>query len=311
MSQIVRLKKQLGEEFEIKDLGVAKKILGIEITRDRRVGKLMLSQQSYIEKVLKRFNMTGAKLVFVPFASQFKLSTDMSQFKEMEQMSNVPYSSAIGSIMYAMVCTRPEISHVVSVVSRYMACPSKEHWQAVKWILRYLKGTANVGLTFSKVKLSESVVGYVDSDYAGDLDKRRSLTGYVFTLSGSVISWKATLQSVVSLSTTEAEYMAITEAVKEAIWLQGLVSDLGLDQKKTLVFCDSQSAIHLTKNQMFHERTKHIDVKHHFIRDIVSKGVVDVKKVSTHDNPADMITKAVPTNKFRHCLDLIGVCNTQ
>lgn len=257
--------------------------------------------------------MTGAKLVSVPFASQFKLSTDMSPKtdKEMEQMSNVPYSSAIGSIKYAMVCTRPEISHVVSVVSRYMACPGKEHWQAVKWILRYLKGTANVGLTFSKVKLSESVVGYVDSDYAGDLDKRRSLTGYVFTLSGSVISWKATLQSVVSLSTTEAEYMAITEAVKEAIWLQGLVSDLGLDQKKTLVFYDSQSAIHLTKNQMFHERTKHIDVKHHFIRDIVSKGLVDVKKVSTHDNPADMITKAVPTNKFRHCLDLIGVCNTQ
>lgn len=143
------------------------------------------------------------------------------------------------------------------------------------------------------------------------MDKRRSLTGYVFTLSGSVISWKATLQSVVALSTTEAEYMAITEAVKEAIWLQGLVSDLGLDQKKTLVFCDSQSAIHLTKNQMFHERTKHIDVRHHFIRDIVSKGVVDVKKVSTHDNPADMMTKAVPTNKFRHCLDLIGVCNTQ
>lgn len=169
MSQIVRLKKQLGEEFEMKDLGVAKKILGMEITRDRRAGKLMLSQQSYIEKVLKRFNMTGAKPVSVPFASQFKLSTDMSPKtdKEMEQMSNVPYSSAIGSIMYAMVCTRPDISHVVSVVSRYMACPGKEHWQAVKWILRYLKGTANVGLTFSKVKLSESVVGYVDSDYAG------------------------------------------------------------------------------------------------------------------------------------------------
>ncbi|XP_075088088.1 secreted RxLR effector protein 161-like [Nicotiana tabacum] len=108
-------------------------------------------------------------------------------------MSSVPYSSVVGSIMYAMVCTRPDISHAVSVVSRYMACPGKEYWQAVKWILRYLKGTTDVGLNFYKDKLSKSLVGYVDSDYVGDLDKRRSLTGCVFTLYGSVISWKMTL----------------------------------------------------------------------------------------------------------------------
>ncbi|XP_070019638.1 secreted RxLR effector protein 161-like [Nicotiana sylvestris] len=185
--------------------------------------------------------------------------------EEMEQMSSVPYSSVVGSIMYDMVCTRPDISHAISVMSRYMACPSKEHWQAMKWILRYLKGTADVGLTFYKDKLSESLVGYVDSDYAWDLDKRRSLTGYIFTLSGIVISWKETLHSVVVLSAIEAEYIAITEVVKEAIWLQGLVSDLGLAQKKTQVFCDIQSVIHLTKNYMFHERTNHIKARHHFI----------------------------------------------
>ncbi|XP_075108916.1 secreted RxLR effector protein 161-like [Nicotiana tabacum] len=185
--------------------------------------------------------------------------------EEMEQMSSVPYSSVVGSIMYDMVCTRPDISYAISVMSRYMACPSKEHWQAMKWILRYLKGTADVGLTFYKDKLSESLVGYVDSDYAWDLDKRRSLTGYIFTLSGIVISWKETLHSVIVLSAIEAEYIAITEVVKEAIWLQGLVSDLGLAQKKTQVFCDIQSVIHLTKNYMFHERTKHIKARHHFI----------------------------------------------
>ncbi|KAF2316739.1 hypothetical protein GH714_042080 [Hevea brasiliensis] len=108
-------------------------------------------------------------------------------------MSNVSYLRAVGSIIYAMVCTRPDISHVVSVVSRYMAYPGKEHWEAVKWILRYLKGTTDVGLIFDRAKISDSLAGYVDSDFAGDLDKRRSLIGYLFTLSGSAISWKATL----------------------------------------------------------------------------------------------------------------------
>ncbi|XP_070008078.1 secreted RxLR effector protein 161-like [Nicotiana sylvestris] len=165
--------------------------------------------------------MIGAKSVSIPFASHFKLFADMSQKsdEEMEQMSSVPYSSDVGCIMYAMICTHPDILHAISVVSRYMACPGR---QAVKWILRYLKGTTDVGLTFYKDKLNESLVGYVDSDYAGDLDKRRSLTGYVFTLSGSVISWKETLQSVVALSTAEAKYIVITEAVKEPIWLQVL-----------------------------------------------------------------------------------------
>ena len=133
------------------------------------------------------------------------------------------------------------------------------------------------------------------------------MIGYVFTLSGCTISWKATLQSTIALSTTEAEYMVATEAVKESIWLKGLVSDLGLKQGDTIVFCDSQSVIHLTKNQMYYERTKHIDVKFHFILDNVSQGIIAVIKVATVDNPTDMMTKLVPLNKFKHCLDFIGV----
>lgn len=196
------------------------------------------------------------------------------------------------------------------VVSRYMGSPGKIHWQAVKWIFRYLKGTADVGLVYGRSSnIDSNIIGYVDSDYAGDLDKRRSLTGYVFTLSGCAISWKATLQSTVALSTTEAEYMAAAEAVKEAIWLRGLVSDLGLLQDTSVVYCDSQSAIHLTKNQMYHERTKHIDVRYHFIRDIILQGDIAVKKIATADNPADMMTKPIPVLKFKHCLGLIGVCS--
>ncbi|KAG8498692.1 hypothetical protein CXB51_005072 [Gossypium anomalum] len=155
--------------------------------------------------------------------------------------------------------------------------------------------------------LIDGVIGYVDADFAGDLDRRRSLTGYVFTIGGCAISLKATLQTTISLSTTEAEYMAITEACKEAIWLKGLFSELNEDLQISTVFCDSQSAIFLTKDQMFHERTKHIDIRYHFVRDIIARGDIVLRKISTHENPTDMMTKSLPITKFEHCLDLVGV----
>jgi len=138
----------------------------------------------------------------------------------------------------------------------------------------------------------ENVNGYVDSNCAGDLDKRRSLSGYVFILCNFVVSWKAILQFVVALSTTELEYISLTEGVKEAIWLRELVSNLGLIQDVTVIFCDSQTAIHLTKNQMYHDRTKNIDVRRPFVRDIVADNIVTVKKIDITHNPADMLTKA-------------------
>ncbi|KAG8472363.1 hypothetical protein CXB51_034244 [Gossypium anomalum] len=159
--------------------------------------------------------------------------------------------------------------------------------------------------TFGRTR--DGVIRYVDADFAGDLDRRRSLTGYVFTIGGCAISWKTTLQTTVSLSTTEAENIAITEACKEAIWLKGLFSELNEDLQISTVFCDSQSAVFLTKDQMFHERTKYIDVWYHFVRDIIARGDIVVSKISTHENPADMMTKSLPITKFEHCLDLVGV----
>jgi hypothetical protein len=151
------------------------------------------------------------------------------------------------------------------------------------------------------------LVGYVDSDYAVDLDKRRSLTGYVFTVGGCAVSWRATLQDVPAQSTTEAEYMAISEACKEAVWLKGLFAELCGDDSCIKLFCDSQSAIYLTKDQMFHERTKHIDIKYHYVRHVVAQDKLQVCKISTHDNPADMMTKSVPIAKFKLCLSLVGI----
>ena len=291
----------------MKDLGAAKKILGMEITRGRNSGLLFLSQQSYIKKVLHRFNMHDAKSVSTPIAPHFKLSAEQcpSTDEDFEYMSRVPYSSVVGSLMYAMVCSRPDLSYAMSLVSRYMANLGKEHWKAVQWIFRYLRGTSNACLKFGKT--DEGLAGYVDSDFAADLDKRRSLTGYVFTLGGCAVSWRATLQSVVAQSTTEAENMAIDEACKESVWLKGLFAELCGDDTCINLFCDSQSAIYLTKDQMFHERTKHIDVKYHYVRDVVAKGKLKVCKISTHDNPADMMTKPVPVSKFELCSSLVGI----
>nr|ABA91380.1 retrotransposon protein, putative, Ty1-copia subclass [Oryza sativa Japonica Group] len=306
-SEIAKLKAQLSSEFEMKDLGAAKKILGIEITKERHSGKLYLSQKGYIEKVLRRFNMHDAKPVSTPLAAHFRLSSDLCPQSDydIEYMSRVPYSSVVGSLMYAMVCSRPDLSHALSVVSRYMANPGKEHWKAVQWIFRYLCGTSSACLQFGRSR--DGLVGYVDSDFAGDLDRRRSLAGYVFTIGGCAVSWKANLQATVALSTTEAEYMAISEACKETIWLRGLYTELCGVTSCINIFCDSQSAICLTKDQMFHERTKHIDVRYHFIRSVITEGDVKVCKISTHDNPADMMTKPVPATKFELCSSLVGV----
>ena len=306
ISEVNKLKEKLSKEFEMKDLGAAKKILGMEIQRNRRARKLYLSQSKYIEKVLKRFDMWYSKPVATPLTAHFKLSSSLAPktTEEESYMAKVPYSSAVGSLMYAMVCTRLDISHAVSVVSRYMANPGKAHWHAVKWIFRYLRGTIDTCLEFGRQE--DTLCGYVDSDLAGDLDQRRSLTGYVFTIGGGAVSWKATLQPTVALSTTEAEFMAITEAIKESIWLRALVGELHSCQGATIVHSDSQSAVHLTKDPMHHERTKHIDVCYHFVRDIVAQGEIIVHKISTEENPADMLTKTLPAAKFKKCLDIIG-----
>ncbi|KAH9793888.1 hypothetical protein KPL71_004697 [Citrus sinensis] len=298
--EIERLKKQLASEFEMKDLGDAQKILGMEICRDKKNRSVWLTQKSYLKKVLERFGMDDkTKPVCTPLAPHFKLgssSCPKSQ-EERDYMARVPYASAVGSLMYAMVCTRPDISQAVSMVSRYMHDPGKSHWLAVKWILRYLYGTVDVGLLFKK-DCGQQCVGYCDSDFAGDLDKRRSTTGYIFTLGGGPVSWRSILQSTIALSTTEAEYMVATEAVKEAIWLKGLLGDLGVIQENITVFCDNQSVIFLAKNQTYHARTKHIDVKYHYVREIIESGVVLLRKIDTKDNPSDMLTKKA------HCAEL-------
>ncbi|GJS34883.1 retrovirus-related pol polyprotein from transposon TNT 1-94 [Tanacetum coccineum] len=308
--RINKLKAQLAREFEMKDLGPSNKILGMQIHRDRVSRKIWLSQKSYVKKILQRFNMQDCKPISTLFPTDVKLSSKMSPSSEKErmEMSRVPYTSAVGSLMFAMICTRLDIAHAVGVVSRYMAEPGREHWEAVKRILRYVKGTSDVALCFGDSDLT--IKGYVDSDYAGDLDGSKSTTWYVFTLSGGTISWVSKLQSVVAMSTTEAEYVAVSQARKEAVWLKMLLEELGYKQEKITLFCDNQIALYLARNPAFHSKTKHIRVQYHFVREKVEEGTMDMRKIHTDDNVADYLTKAINCDKFIWCRSSCGLVET-
>ncbi|GKD47186.1 retrovirus-related pol polyprotein from transposon TNT 1-94, partial [Tanacetum coccineum] len=214
-AEIGSTKSLLKKEFDMKELGEAKKILGMDINRDQSRKILRVSQSGYVSKILNNFRINNGKSVKMPFGGHFKLSLKDCPVRDcdVERMSKVSYANAVGSLMYLMVFTRPYIAYTVSVVSRYLANLGKIHLEAVKWILKYLWGTANVG---------------------------RSIMGYAFLVHGCVVSWKAMLQHVVALSTTEAEYMALTEAVKEAIWLRGLLKELGVELNTVAVNCDTE-----------------------------------------------------------------------
>ncbi|CAA0842073.1 Uncharacterized mitochondrial protein AtMg00810 [Striga hermonthica] len=230
MIDIRNLKIQLSKEFDMKDLGPTKKILGMQITRDKQKGVLQLSQAEYINRVLQRFNMDKAKPVNTPLARHFRLSKDQSpQTKEEEEfMAKILYASTIGSLMYAMVCTRLDIGHEVGVVSKFMPKPGKAHWEAVKWILRHLRGTIEKCLYFRKGDLK--LQGYVDADFGGEVDHRRSTTGYVFTIGATVVSWMSRIQNIVALSTTEAEAPILVTLSLPSLVLDGgvIASELGL-----------------------------------------------------------------------------------
>ncbi|KAH9670332.1 hypothetical protein KPL70_016941 [Citrus sinensis] len=276
--EIEKLKVMLNSEFDMKDLGTANKILSVEIKRNRTKEEIFLSQERYLTKVLETYKMLDSKPVLTPLAAHFKLSNQLYPKTDEDKldMKNVPYANDVGCLMYAMVLTRLDLSYS--------------------------------GLVYGRSRgRCDGLLGFVDSDYVGDLDRRMSLTCFMFMYEGCLINWKATMQYVVALSTTEAEYTAAIEAVKEALWLQGLFGELGVRQKSVTIHCDSSSAIHLCKNPAHHEKTKHIDIKLHFIRNEVSKGAVKMAKVHTDKNPADMLTKAVPSAKFNMCLDLAGL----
>jgi len=208
--------------------------------------------------------------------------------------------------MYLATSTRPDIAHAVSYLSQFNSCYDVTHWTAAKRVLRYLKGTIDVGLTYRKS--SRPLEGYVDADWAGCPLDRRSYTGHTFLLSGCPISWESRKQRTTALSSTESEYMALAEAAKQATYLLRFLEEIRNPVKLPIkVMCDSNGACKLAENPVFHNRTKHIDIKYHYIRETVQKGILKIERIPTLEMGADFLTKPVSAPKLQRCLQLIGI----
>lgn len=301
---IDRLFGYLTKHFEVRTVD-SSCFIGVEI-RDFRSsdGSIYLNQRGYIRRILERFNMLECKVVSTPIETGHSLNKPETLKGEI--LTGIPYAEAVGSLMYCALATRPDLAQALSILSKYNSCPREQHWQGVKRVLRYLKGTLDFALAYRKVN-EPKIICYTDADWAGDHANRRSISGMVSFLSSGPISYKSQQQPVVALSTTESEYIAATIAVKELIWLQRFISELKapISTGATLK-CDNQSAIRLIRNPEFHQRTKHIDIRYHFIRERYLDKCFEPEYVDTQLQKADIFTKPLSTDKFQSLRDMIS-----
>jgi hypothetical protein len=301
VERATKVKAHLAKKFDVRDLGEASYFLGMELTRDREARTLKLTQRKLTGELIERYGLSSARARSVPLETGEKLTKD----GEPLDTERFPYSELVGSLLYLSVCTRPDIAQAVGALARYMSAPTEAHWRAAVGVVRYLVGTATEGVAFGGSK--EELVGFCDADYAGDVDSRRSTTGYVFLMFGGAVSWSSRLQPTVAASTVEAEYMSAGQAVKEALWFRKLARDLGLDVVTVRIYCDNQGAIRLLKHPIASQRSKHIDVIHHFARERVARKEVEFAYVKTEDMKADILTKPLTPGRFKKCRVEIGV----
>jgi len=305
-ADIQRVKDQLSQRFSMTDLGPMTYYLGMTVTRDRRNRTLRLGQRSYLTEGIKTMGLWDAPPQKTPMNTGHlePAGEDYSA----EPGFKMQYQSAVGTLMYAMLGTRPDIAYAVSSVSRYAANPTKAHMTAVKRIFSYLRGTIDLQLTF-RGELTD-LVGYSDSDWGGDPATHRSTAGFVFNIGSGAISWSSKRQPTIALSTCEAEYQAQTQAAKEAVWLRSLLQDLNPIERTpyaTIIYCDNQGAIALAKDPKFHPRTKHIAIQHHWVREKIAEQVVDLEYVQTSKQVADGLTKALPKDAFEAFREALGL----
>jgi hypothetical protein len=296
---------QLTEKFNITDLGNPSMFIGYEISRDTAAGSITISQSRMTRDIMARFGMSDAKPKSIPLSTALKLSKEIGE--PLNDAGARQYRELVGSLLYLSVCTRPDIAQAVGALSRYMAAPTTTHWQAARSVLAYLAGTVTAGITYTRSAPS-ALIGYTDADYGGELDSRRSTTGYVFVLAGGAISWSSRLQTTVAVSTAEAEYMASAAATKEALWLRTLLTDMGYPITGPItIYGDNQAAIKLLKHPIASARSKHIDIIYHFARERVASGEVEFSYISTNDMVADCMTKPVPRPKLLSCMTGMGM----
>lgn len=292
--------EKLGAHFEITTITKPNIFVGCEIHRNRKNKTILINQENYIKRIIRKFNLQDTKPKEIPADACSKLhkgQTPASK-EEIQDMATVPYREAVGSLMFLAVVSRPDIIYAVSQVSRFLCNPGREHWNAVKRIFKYLQATKEYGIFYSGSMLD--LYAYSDADYAGDEDSRRSTTGYVCTLAGGPVTWTSQKQKCVTLSTTEAEYIAASNTAQEVCWLRNMLQELCIIGNDPInLFVDNQSAIRLVDNPVHHKKTKHIDIKFHHIRECVENKYIVVKYVCSEDQLADIFTKALARDKFR------------
>ena len=302
--------KQLEQHFDIHDEGEPRVFIGMEISRDREQRTIRLTQSGYAGRIVERFGGHIGSVRSLPMTEGLRLRA-AAEGEEID-VSVYPYREIVGSLLYLAHCTRPDISYAVASLARYMHKPGVQHWTAAVNLLGYLKGTRGMGLTYGGGGAGSDghqLVVYGDADFGGDLDQRRSTTGYVTMVNGGAIGWQSKLQPTVALSTLEAEYQAASMAAREALQQRKAFEDLsmGLGDAPVVIKCDNQGTISQIKNPLGSVRTKHIDVIHHFVRDRVERGEVVMEYCPTKLMVADILTKALGDEAFRACRAGLGL----
>ena len=299
-------KEALMKQFKMTDLGPVSRFLGLNIVRDRKARTIDIDQIDYIQSVLERFDMADCKPARTPLPAGAVLEKSSHTAAD---HSRKRYQSLIGNLLYATLGTRPDISFAVQKLSQYNSNPSDAHWNYAKYVLRYLQGTKDYRLRYFGSS-NDGLLGYSDSDWAEDRDDRRSTGAYVFLMAGGAISWQSRKQPTVSLSSTEAEYKAASDACRQVVWLRTFGEELGDDISRPTPLClDNQGSIFLSVNPVTKRRTKPVDVQYHYTLEQAELGTIDIFYVATEDQLADSLTKNVSFSileRFRKAIGLVS-----
>jgi hypothetical protein len=285
------------------DIGYLSYFLGIEFVKCSR--GLMMHQKKYASEILKRFDMIDCNHAITPSEPRLQLS----KCEDEDNVDSTKFRSLIGSLRY-LCNTRPDLVYSVGIVSRFMDKPKVSHLAAVKRILRYVKGTVDYGILFPSCDVGKKykLIGYTDASWCSDVDDRRSTAGYIFFINNAPISWCSKKEQVVALSSCEAEYIAASMCATQATWLKTLIEEVtSVDSEAVTIKVDNVSAINLAKNPISHGRSKHIELRYHYLRDQVAKGLIRLEHCRSEVQIADILTKSVQVEVFKRLRDMMGV----
>lgn len=300
---VLEVKQALSKEFEMTDLGPVKSFLGMKIVRDADKKILRISQRSYLESLLVRFGMENCRPISTPMEHRLRLGKG-DELKRIDK----PYRELVGCIMYVSMTSRPDLAAAANYFSQFQTCFNEEHWTHLRRVLRYIQGTLNVGLVYQVDNDGVLLEAYSDADWANDITDRRSVSGAVFKVFGATVSWFARKQPTVSLSSTEAELIALCAAACHSQWLIRVLDDLGWKANGPVPFYeDNQSTIRIVSNPKDTGRLKHIDVKHFYVRELIEAGSVKINYVPSAEQQADMLTKGLPASTFQKLRLSIGI----